>query len=104
MMHCQSLRSCSKYLPKEFQLICWRIRPPKLQVITYHTHTLLGMYILYIVYHALYCTGVIRDFTCVCFVVEKDVKKLLKCYFDKYGKFNSESELSQLETVLTRFV
>lgn len=34
-------------------------------------------------------------------LVEKDVAKLLKGYFDTYGKFSSESDIKRLETVLT---
>ena len=32
--------------------------------------------------------------------VEQYVTKLLKRYFDKYGKFSSESDMRRLETVL----
>jgi hypothetical protein len=36
--------------------------------------------------------------------VQKDVEKLLKRYFDKYGRFSSESDMKRLETMLTSCV
>ena len=45
-------------------------------------------------------------YTCIymCTSVQKDVEKLLKGYFDKYGKFSSESDMKRLEAMLTTCV
>ena len=40
----------------------------------------------------------------VLFIVEKTVTKVLKLYFDKYGKFSSEGDMQRLEQMLTRVV